>query len=70
MKKAVYSLILIAIAVTSLMSCKKRFHCNCSYNNKVVYSTDLGIRDENDAKAKCSVYDTTVTGEVWNCTVY
>ncbi|GEM_PF-500143 len=67
-------LLIAAVACTGLImgttSCKKVYRCNCSFNNKVMLSKDLGAQSESKAQEICSSYDTTVTGEVWNCTIY
>lgn len=73
MKKATYSLIVILfsiISLSSLFSCKKLYHCTCSYNNEVVFVKDLGSQVFDDAKKQCNSYDTTQPGEKWTCTVY
>jgi hypothetical protein len=40
------------------------------YDNKLVYSQDLGNKTKADAEKICSRNDTLVAGEIWNCTVY
>ena len=70
MKKVIFAAVVIFIGLVSLASCKKLYHCHCSYNNKVVFSKDIGGQYEDKATEECSSYDTTVTGEVWNCTIY
>ncbi|MCF8450513.1 MAG: hypothetical protein K9G49_11650 [Taibaiella sp.] len=70
MKKVIYTTVVILLGMMSLVSCKKLYHCNCSYNNKVVFSKDLGAQHEDDATEMCSSYDSTITGEVWNCSIY
>ena len=70
MKKATYTIILVALGVVSFISCKKSYHCTCTFNNKVVFTSDLGTDYEKNAQSKCSNYDTSVIGEVWNCTIY
>ncbi len=70
MKKVVYSAAVLFVVMASMVSCKRVYNCNCSYNNKVVYSKDLGSMTAEDAKNKCSSYDTTIVGEKWNCTLY
>ena len=70
MKKATYTIILVALSMASFMSCKKSYHCTCTFRNKVVYTKDLGLGYESTAQDECSSYDTTVTGEVWNCKIY
>ena len=70
MKKVVYSAVVLFIVMISMVSCKRVYQCNCSYNNKVVYWKDLGSMTPKDAKSKCSSYDTTIVGEKWNCSLY
>ena len=70
MKKVVYSAVALLLVMISMVSCKRVYHCNCSYNNKVVYTKDLGAMTNDDATAKCKSYDTTVVGEKWNCSLY
>jgi hypothetical protein len=70
MKKVIYSAVIVMFCVVSLGSCKKVYHCNCSYNNRVVFSKDLGAQSESKAQEICNTYDTTVAGELWNCTTY
>ena len=70
MKKATYTVILILAGMVSLMSCKKMYHCTCTYNQQVVFTKDLGSQHEDKAIEQCSSYDTTITGELWKCTIY
>ena len=70
MKKATYSVIIVLVCLVSLVSCKKVYHCSCSYNNVVVLNKDLGAQYAKDAKDECTGYDTTITGEKWTCTLY
>ena len=70
MKKATYTIILVALGLVFFASCKKQYHCTCTFRNQVVYTEDLGLGFEKNAQDKCSSYDTTVTGEVWNCKIY
>lgn len=70
MKKTAYlSIVIIAVAV-SVVACRKQYHCHCMYNNKLVYSQDLGNKTKADAEKLCSRNDTLVAGEVWTCTTY
>ncbi len=69
MRKAL-TVIIILLCTLSYMSCKKEYHCGCTYNNQVVFTKDLGVEYKNTAKEKCSGYDTVVVGEKWNCTLY
>jgi hypothetical protein len=71
MKKAVYTFLVRVSCVISFASCKKEYHCQCTYNNAVVYTKDLGNQTSDNAKKMCSSYDSTgIPGEVWLCTVY
>jgi len=70
MKKVAITAGVLLLTVVSLVSCKRVYHCHCSFNNKVVYSKDLGAQHQDDAEKICNGYDTTVVGEVWNCTLY
>jgi hypothetical protein len=70
MKKAFYSITLLLTAcLLSVTSCKKVYHCNCTFNNQVVYTQDLGLQVLKTAKSECSSHDSTITGEAWTCTV-
>jgi hypothetical protein len=70
MKKSTYTVILLALSLVYFASCKKSIHCTCTFNNKVVYTEDLGLDYPKNAQEKCSSYDSTVTGEAWNCKIY
>ncbi len=70
MKKATYSIVFVLVGMLSLFSCKKDYHCACTYNNLVVYNVDLGNQTEKNARNTCSNFDTTIRGEVWTCTIY
>ena len=70
MKKATRTVIFVLLAVVCLFSCKKVYHCSCSYNNVVVYNADLGSQYKSNAQSQCNAYDSTITGEVWTCTIY
>ena len=68
--KKVMGILFIGSAVLFAASCKKDYHCSCTFRNNNVYSTDLGAQYKNDAQNKCNAYDSTVQGETWNCTLY
>jgi hypothetical protein len=70
MKKVIYTAVVLMLGMISMVSCKRVYHCNCSFNNKVVFSKDLGAQHQDDAEATCKGFDTTITGEVWNCSLY
>ncbi|MFI5196174.1 MAG: hypothetical protein ACHQD8_03725 [Chitinophagales bacterium] len=70
MKKAIYTVITILAVALSFTSCKKEWHCTCSFNNKVMFTKDLMNEVKSKAQTACSQYDSTVTGEVWSCTIY
>lgn len=70
MKKSLLQVsIIIAVAVLA-GSCKKNYHCQCSYNNQIRMVKDLGKQTRDDAQEECDTYDSTVTGEKWNCVLY
>ena len=70
MKKATYTIVIVLVAMLSFFSCKKDYHCSCTYNNTVMYNVDLGDQTNKNAKKTCSNYDSTIKGEVWTCTIY
>lgn len=70
MKKATITVLTILAGMVSFMSCKKLYHCTCTYNQQVRYSQDLGKQTEDDATAECKSHDSTLAGEVWNCTIH
>lgn len=70
MKKATYFVIIVLICLVSFISCKKEYHCSCTFNNTVVFTKDLGSQVKKNATDQCSSYDSTIKGEVWNCTLY
>ncbi|MBC7554827.1 MAG: hypothetical protein H7257_12710 [Taibaiella sp.] len=66
-KRIVY---VFAIAVTGVVlfaSCRKNYHCQCSYQNQIRLNKDLGSKVKSDAQEECDSYDTTITGEKWTC---
>jgi len=69
MKKAIYTSIVILSGIISFTSCRKEYHCNCTYNNTLVLTKDLGNQSQSDATTICNRYDTTVAGETWLCTL-
>lgn len=71
MRKAFYIVAALSLGLMlSVSSCKRNYHCHCSFNNRVMLSKDLGAQSESKAQEICSSYDSTITGEVWNCTIY
>ncbi len=70
MKKAAYTIVFVLAGIIFLFSCKKNYHCSCTYNNKVMYNVDLGDQTKSNAKKTCSGFDSTIAGEVWTCTIY
>jgi len=71
MKKAIYTFLVITIGIITFASCKKEYHCQCTYNNQLVFTKDLGNQTSSGANGLCSTYDTSgIPGEVWLCTVY
>ncbi len=69
MRKAIYTTIIL-LGFLIFASCTKEYHCTCSYNNNIVYNVDLGVQYKDNATTQCSKYDSTITGEIWNCTIY
>ena len=70
MKKAIYIVIIILAGMASFTSCKKNWHCTCSYNNKVMYTEDLQNDVKSKAEERCHEHDSTITGQWWTCTIY
>jgi hypothetical protein len=70
MKKAIFSVITILVVALSFTSCKKEWHCTCSYNNMVMFTKDLNNQVKSKAETTCSQYDSTVAGQTWSCTIY
>jgi len=71
MKRGIVQVVLLAVvAIAFFASCKKDYHCQCSYNNQVMLVKDLGSQVHGDAQTTCNGYDSTVTGEKWNCVIY
>ena len=69
MKKAIYTGIIIVSGILSFTSCKKVYHCSCTFNNTLVYNKDLGNQTLKNAKTICDRSDTMMAGEIWTCTV-
>ncbi len=68
MKKSISGIVVFIICcIICCSSCKKNYHCQCSYNNQVKLVKDLGLHVKKDAQDICNSYDTTVTGEKWTC---
>ena len=68
--KAIFISSAIALAfILSVSSCKKDYHCTCSYNSTVVYDQDLGHMTKSDAKDKCNQQSTSVLGQTWSCNI-
>lgn len=71
MKKVTYTVITVVLGIISFTSCKKEYHCGCTYNNQLVTTIDLGNQTKSNAQSTCSKYDTsTIPGEMLTCTVY
>ena len=71
MKKVIKNtLVLAACSALAFVSCKKDYHCQCAFNNQVVYTKDLGVRTQENATNVCNSYDSTITGETWQCVIY
>jgi hypothetical protein len=71
MKKAIYPTlsILTIFILCATTSCKRDYKCSCTFNNQIVYSTDLGSQTKKNAQDDCNRNDSTIPGEVWNCSV-
>jgi hypothetical protein len=70
MKRTSLFLSVILFGALAITGCNKQYHCHCTYNNEIRFSKDLGVMSESDAQRECSSFDTTVRGEVWNCSLY
>jgi hypothetical protein len=70
MKKVTYSILIFLTGITYLSSCTKVYHCSCTYNNEVTLNKELGNMTSAKATDKCNAYDTTVQGQVWDCSIY
>ena len=71
MKKATYIVITVLIGMISFVSCKKEYRCECTYNNQLIRTIDLGNQTKSNANKMCAVYDTSsIPGEMLTCTVY
>jgi hypothetical protein len=57
------------IAALSLTSCKKDYHCTCTYNGTVLYDQDLGHMTHSDAENQCNEHSTSVAGQTWECSL-
>jgi hypothetical protein len=69
MRRATYCVI-IFLGILSFTACTKEYHCECTYNNNVVYNIDLGTQYKDNAQKTCSRFDSTLQGIVWNCNIY
>jgi hypothetical protein len=70
MKKAIFNGVVILISIMSIVSCRKEYHCHCTYNNQLMASFDLGNKTKDDANKACVAHDSDMVGEVWTCTTY
>ena len=64
-----YVFVIAVLGIIFIASCKKDYHCQCTYNNKITLIKDLGNQTKSDAKDLCNSYDSTVAGEKWTCTL-
>jgi len=69
-KTPIVVIIIVTITILIYTSCKKDYHCACTFNNAVIFNTDLGNQTKKGAQDQCNEYDSTVVGEVWNCKIY
>ena len=71
MIKGIFQIVAVfVLGVFLLSSCKKDYHCQCSYQNQVRLTKDLGQMVKADAEDACNSLDSTVTGEKWTCVIY
>jgi hypothetical protein len=71
MIKGITRLVVVFVLFGFLMaSCRKDYHCQCSYKNQVTLVKDLGQMVKSDAEDNCSALDSTVAGEKWTCIIY
>lgn len=72
MKKAFYTTLSIftLIVLCATTSCKKNYKCSCTFNNKIMYTTEINNETKKNAQDDCNRNDSTVQGEVWNCSLY
>ncbi len=71
MKRNIRYIFAIAVlCIAGFSSCKKNYHCQCTYNNQIKSITDLGSQTKDDATTACEAKDSTITGEKWTCTIY
>jgi len=67
MKKLALILLTATTFALSFTSCKKDYHCRCTYNGSVVYDQDLGKMSHSDASDQCEHQSTSVLGQTWEC---
>ena len=71
MIKGIFKIMVVfLLGVFLFSSCKKDYHCQCSYQNQIRLVKDLGQMVKKNAQDACDSYDTTVAGEKWNCIIY
>ena len=71
MKKGVFqTMVVLGLGIFLLASCKKDYHCQCSYKNQIQLTKDLGQMAKSDAEQTCNGYDSTIIGEQWTCVIY
>ena len=61
--------VIAALGLVCCVSCRKNYHCQCTYNGKITLIKDLGNQTKGDASDECSGYDSSVAGEKWTCTL-
>ena len=70
MKRDILFVLVIAVSgILCFASCKKDYHCQCTYGGKITLIKDLGNQTKSDATNQCNAYDSTVAGENWICTL-
>jgi len=67
MKKLIVLALITSASIFSFSSCKKDYHCTCTYNGTVVYDQDLGKMKHSDAENQCNQQSTSVLGQTWAC---
>ncbi len=54
----------------TLTSCKKDITCECVYENKMIFTKKIKqTHSIQQTENECSGYDTTMIGEIWDCSI-
>lgn len=67
MKKITFIAAITLLGSAAFTSCKKDYHCTCTYNGNTVYDQDLGNTTHKDAENQCNEQSTSVAGQTWSC---